>query len=513
MAPLDDAVEEFCRFVQSLGPDTAAPQPWGPKQVLAHLAFYHELYVAQIEVLLAGAPVDLPRGRYSDLNAAAVQRYRDVPVDEIVSRLEFANRRLGELCIAADPEQIVVPIKAGVRPYRLTKLIPAVTSHFRNHLRQLRKQVRLAGQPGNVVESPPSPLQNRADAMSTRTVARADLPGADSVAKPAWRQLLRTDPLSPLLAWDDPALSYFVRQDLLGESGAPVQMLWQLPEPVRLKKRQQADGSWRFPSRSHDSGVGTNYDLLETYRQLRVLVEMYGFDRSHPMLERAAKYVFFCQTEDGDIRGILGNQTMPYYHGAFLELLIKAGYADDRRVERGLAWLLSVRQDDGGWVVPAQLEAARQKTPEFWQGPTRLPDRSRPHAHLATGMALRAFAAHPAYRQRTDVLAAGRCLKARLFQADKYNDRQAPSFWLKFQFPFWWTSLLTVLDTLGWLGFERDDEHIAIGLDWLLNHQSPDGLWPTGYDFGSAAESHRHWVALAICRVLRRFFDAVSANP
>lgn len=78
IAPLDDAVEEFCRFVQSLGPDITAQETWGPKEVLAHLVFYHELYVAQVEAFLAGSPVDLPRGRYSDLNAAAVQRYRDL---------------------------------------------------------------------------------------------------------------------------------------------------------------------------------------------------------------------------------------------------------------------------------------------------------------------------------------------------------------------------------------------------------------------------------------------------
>ena len=40
---------------------------------------------------------------------------------------------------------------------------------------------------------------------------------------------------------------------------------------------------------------------------------------------------------EGDIRGILGNQTMPYYHGALLELLIKAGYAAIRASTTG--WL------------------------------------------------------------------------------------------------------------------------------------------------------------------------------
>jgi hypothetical protein len=327
------------------------------------------------------------------------------------------------------------------------------------------------------------------------------------------REILPVDPLPALLAWDDPALTYFVRRDLLDEPVAPGESLWQLPQAARLVRVQKVNGSWHYPGRSDDPRAGTNYDLLETYRQLRVLVEIFGFHRGHPTLRRAADYVFSCQTLEGDIRGILGNQTMPYYHGTILELLIKAGYADDPRIEKGLVWLLSARQDDGGWIVPTQLVPAKQKTPEFWLGPALPADRSKPHAHLATGMALRALAAHPAYRRHPAALAAGVALKSRLFQADKYNDRKAPSYWLKFQFPFWWTSLLTGIDTLALLGFDRHDEHIARGLDWFLTHQSADGLWPTGYGSGAGAESMRHWVGLAVCRLLTHYWISDPSIP
>ena len=47
--------------------------------------------------------------------------------------------------------------------------------------------------------------------------------------------------------------------------------------------------------------------------------------------------------------------------------------------------------------------------------------------------------------------------------------------WLKFQFPFWWTNLLTALDTLFWLGFSRDDDDIARGLGWYRNTNPPMG--------------------------------------
>jgi hypothetical protein len=122
-------------------------------------------------------------------------------------------------------------------------------------------------------------------------------------------------------------------------------------------------------------------------------------------------------------------------------------------------------------------------------------------------MILRAFAAHPDYCRRPEVITAGERLKERLFQADKYNDRKAPSYWLKFQFPFWWPNLVTALDTLSRLGFDRKDEHIARGLAWFAENQSADGLWGTGYGSGKRAEGMRRWVGLAICRVWRRFFE------
>jgi hypothetical protein len=323
----------------------------------------------------------------------------------------------------------------------------------------------------------------------------------------AWLERLAVNPLPGLLSWGDPALTYFVQRDLLEETIGPVDALWVLPEAKRLVEKQKPDGAWRYPGKSYDPASNTNYNLLETYRSLRLLVEMYGFQREHPALAKAAEYVFSFQTDEGDIRGILGNQYMPYYHGAVLELLIKAGYADDPRTEKGLQWLLSMRQEDGGWIIPAQLVPAKQKTSQLWHGSPVPPDRSRPHAHIATGMVLRAFAGHPAYRQRPEVIVAGERLKERLFQADKYNDRKAPAYWLKFQFPFWWPNLVTALDTLSRLGFDRKDEQIARGLAWFAQNQTTEGLWDTGYGSGPRAVETLNWVGLAVCRVLKRFFE------
>jgi hypothetical protein len=153
---------------------------------------------------------------------------------------------------------------------------------------------------------------------------------------------------------------------------------------------------------------------------------------------------------------------------------------------------------------------AKEKTREIWSAPPIPPDRSRPFSHLATGMALRAIVAHPSFRLRSEVALAAERLKSRLFRANAYNDRKAPRYWLQFQFPFWWTNLLTALDSLSLLGIGPDDPDICRGLRWFVDNQGKDGLWDTSYEQTKRQEPSprerqaRSWVGLATCRVFRR---------
>jgi hypothetical protein len=223
-------------------------------------------------------------------------------------------------------------------------------------------------------------------------------------------------------------------------------------------------------------------------------------------VQQATGYIVSCQTEEGDIRGILGNQYMPYYHGAILALLIQAGYRNEAFIQRGLDWLLSMRQADGGWIVPVQALTSSARSEDMWRGAPVPPQREKPFSHLATGMALRAFALHPTFRGNPEAQLAAEQLKGRFFKPDAYNDRKASNYWFKFQYPFWWTNLLSALDELSWMGFPPDDEDIAPALAWFIAHQQEsDGLWDTAYGKGKKAAQARSWVGLAICRVFNRF--------
>jgi hypothetical protein len=278
-----------------------------------------------------------------------------------------------------------------------------------------------------------------------------------------------------------------------------------LPDARRVLKPQHADGSW--PRTGTSTSPAVNYRLVETWRNFRVLVDRFGFTRKHPQARRAAEYIFSCQAAEGDIRGMLADQYATYYTGALLGLLIQAGYGRDARVAKGIRWLLSMRQADGGWTIPILTHpfdrATLHRLTSRHAAPVE-PDRSRPFSHHWTGMVLRAFAAHPKHRTSDAARAAGRLLKSRFFKPDAYGSYRAAGYWVRFGFPFWWNNLVTALDSLSLLGFSSRDADIRKALDWLRDHQESSGVWRTSY-VDPKARATDPWVTLAVARVFKRF--------
>jgi len=327
-----------------------------------------------------------------------------------------------------------------------------------------------------------------------------------------WRQQFKFDPTSSLVNSGEKAVSYFTRRDLLEEHVEPINALWQLPEASKIIGKQNSNGSWKYPGGKTDVRSRSNYDQLETFRILGVLIELYGFTREHEAVRNAADFLFSFQTSEGDFRGIYGGQYTPNYSAAIMELLTKAGYHEDSRIGKGFKWLLKMRQNDGGWAIPIRtlsgkdslplIEAMKKKTPAE-------PDRSKPFSHLATGVVLRAFAAHPKSREAPAAKRAGELLKSRFFQPDKYRDRKAPSFWTSFAYPFWFTDLLSSLDSLSHLGFTGQDPNIETALEWFADRQQKDGLW-TLRMLKTGRKSLNLWIDLAICRVFKRFHENSS---
>ena len=331
-----------------------------------------------------------------------------------------------------------------------------------------------------------------------------------------WLTQLKFDPTRTLLSSGNDAIVYFTKRDLLEQEVAPINHIWQLPDVQKTLRNQQTDGSWKYTGKKSVSYPKYHYPLLQSWKTFRVLVEQYEFTKKHHAARKAAEFLFSCQTEQGDIRGMLANQYATYYTGAILAHLIRAGYEDDPRVEKGLRWLISIRQEDGGWTVPILTHKFNRETTyrlaSEYAEPVE-PDRSKPFSHNWTDMVLRAFAAHRRYRKTEEARKAADLLKSRFFQPDVYTSYKAASYWVRFA--FWWPNLVTALDSLSLMGYSRDDPDIRKGLNWLVENQLSDGLWRVTYVEGkkegarSINEKTREiqlWLTLTVARIFKRFY-------
>ncbi len=312
---------------------------------------------------------------------------------------------------------------------------------------------------------------------------------------------LRHDPIPPLLSSPDPVIRLRAAHELNGENVDYTPILGH-PSVKKIIGKQQADGSWTYPGRR--AGADTNYEYLETYRKMGELVELYALDKRHPSVSKAAEFLFSLQTDEGDFRGIYGKEYSPNYTAGVLEVLIHAGYDGDVRVDRGLRWLMTMRQEDGGWAVPLRASGwnFRQPMPE---GPLPIPpDHSKPSSHMITGVVLRALAASKDYRGMDETRDAGDLLASRLFLTDRYPDRGGPEYWTKFSFPFWFTDLISSLDSLSLIGIGPGNERIDMAIEWFRSRQRDDGTWRLYYLKG-AGISIDEWVHFALCKALGRY--------
>jgi hypothetical protein len=324
-----------------------------------------------------------------------------------------------------------------------------------------------------------------------------------------WLQKLKYDAISPLLKSSNPAITYFIHRDIQQQNVPPIPTLWKLPQVEQHFIQQQSNGSWTFQGKKRELYPPHHYPLVETWKQLRILIEQYALTNKHNRIQRGCEYLFTCQTKEGDIRGMIGNQYAPYYTGAMLGILIKAGYQNDNRVINGLEWLLTMRQDDGGWSIPLITHSFNRET-QYRLTSTNTkpikPDRSKPFSHNWTDMVLRGFAPHPTYRKKPEIIHAATLLKSRFFKKDVYSSYQASRYWTRFT--FWWPNLLISLEILHQCGFTTNDIKIKTALNWFIDNQQKDGLWylvyppPEKISNKRLCRERQEWLALRIMRML-----------
>jgi hypothetical protein len=304
--------------------------------------------------------------------------------------------------------------------------------------------------------------------------------------------------IKTLLNTSNKGIIIFTKKDLLEEE-VNIEQLWTLSRVKKILKKQQLNGSWTYPNKKAILRSPTNYNQYQTYKTVAELVEFYGLNKKHEAIRKAAEYLFSFQTKKGEFRGMYGNQYSPNYSASITEFLIKAGYKGTR-IRKSLNWLLSIRQDDGGWAIP--LRTRNKKLEALYEKKTIEPDKTKPFSHLITGIVLRPLSIITPYKKKVKDI--GLLLADRVFTRDKYSDRKGPEYWTKFTYPYHWIDILSTLDTLTRLGIKNHPTINEIK-QWFKKHKQKNGISKASVMAGAKYRDIQYWITLRYLTVLKRF--------
>jgi len=268
-----------------------------------------------------------------------------------------------------------------------------------------------------------------------------------------------------------------VRRDLIDDSEAPSAVeIASYPEVKALLRKLEKNGSFTPRATDKELGGPKFAKCLATLRSLDRLADLglrlEGKSSVASQLHQIADFLLASQASDGGIGDLTlaenpkgrGKAVALHFQGWALSALCRAGFENDARVEKGFRFLLSLRQDDGGWA---------------WRG-VRTDSAARPSSHLITGMVLRAFASSKDKRGSREARRAAELLATRFLQPDRYADRKAPSYWELLTEPRFYTDVLDALDTITSIGLGKENSGVRTAEAYLRSRQAKDGLWFPG---------------------------------
>jgi hypothetical protein len=309
-----------------------------------------------------------------------------------------------------------------------------------------------------------------------------------------WTCALNDDPIPWLLEPENPSVRYWTLLDILDRSAddPEVRAAWAdiptFPPVAELLAAQKPDGCW----------VKRDYYLPKhcgTFWVLSVLADL-GLTAENEHIRRACEFMFTFQREHGAFcrrRRIPGkglvweDRDAPCTHARIVRFLFQFGYGDDPRTRAAVDWLLANQRDDGMWLCGyARGHGCLRATHDYLRAAVLDPE----------------MAAHPATAHAAAV-ACDLLLERRM---GRYH---VGDMWTVLEYPHFGYGVISTLDTLARLGYTLEQPKIALAMEWLLNRQLPNGMWPLDqspshppFDIGQPGAPNK-WLTLDALRVVK----------
>jgi len=331
-----------------------------------------------------------------------------------------------------------------------------------------------------------------------------------------WKSILKANPTSWLLEPDNPSVQYFTMTNVLEKpeddeevrkAKAAVMETGVLP---KILAKQRTGGYWEKPE---DFYIRSKYK--GTVWQLIILAEL-GADGNDERIRKACEFILE-NSQDRESGGFSylsaktgggdHNKALPCLTGNMVWSLIRLGYLEDPRVQRGINWIITYQRFDDGIEEP----------PKGWPY-DRYEKRYGKHTcHMGVVKALKALAEIPTNKRSQDVKStiekgAEHMIKHHVHKRSHDLSQVSKPSWLRFGFPLMWnTDTLEILGILTKLGYR--DKRMQEAEDLVISKQDDRGKWKLESTFNGRFQANierkckpSKWITLNALRVLKRIY-------
>jgi hypothetical protein len=333
----------------------------------------------------------------------------------------------------------------------------------------------------------------------------------------SWKTYLHADTTEWLLETNNPSVRFVTLRDLLDKPETNSEVKKAKQEimntgvvPAILEKQKDKE-YWEDPDRFYTA------KYKGTVWQLMILAELWAdgvddrirnaceFILSHSQDRESGGFAYSTSSKKGGGRH---NEVIPCLTGNIVFSLIRLGYLNDLRLQRGIEWITTYQRfDDRIAEAPQGWPYDRLKTGCF----------STHSCHMGAAKTLKALSEIPedtrsAAVKKTIEKGAEYFLIHHVFKSSHHLDRIPKPGWLKFGFPLMYqTDALELLGILTKLGYR--DQRMQEAIDILVSKQNKDGTWNLENSFNGRyqvniekKEEPSKWITVRSLQVLKRYY-------
>ena len=332
-----------------------------------------------------------------------------------------------------------------------------------------------------------------------------------------WKANLNADPTDWLLEEENPSVRYFTLKDILDKpaddstlQAAHREIMQTGLIPQILLSQSQPEYIQAFPRFYTNKYEGLVWQLI-------TLAEL-GAD-ANPQIQAQCAYILahsqepkdggFSQHTSAKAGGGLVSEVIPCLSGNMVWCLIRFGYLDDERLQKGIEWIIRfMRFNDGVEENPQVAPYAHYDM--CWGAHT---------CHMGVVKALKALSAIPVEKRTAEANATIRqatefLLIHHIYKRSHNLARASKPGWQRFGFPLMYqTDALEILDVLTELGVKDPRMEEAIRL--VLSKQDDMGRWRAENTYCSdrllvpigQKDEPSKWITLRAMRVLKRYYS------